>query len=584
MAKQSLKHYFSHNPTVNTQRTMFDMSKTDTVTINPDIYYPNYKLLVLPGDTVVLDYSNMIRMLDPLQVPMMDNLYCDTHFWFVPFDNVWDYTYNFFGQKKRPSEPTINSLPQIKFTTSDLPQVGSVYDYFGIPIVGNDYTSGGSQLPLLTGAFDVQALPLLSYYAIHDDWIMDEQRGSYLLDTPDFTATSFSPSRFDLYKRGKRFDYFTSTILEPNMPSTTLPVAGSAPVYGTNNLQPLVIATGIGNNTNDLGYWAYSYRTSSPNYINNNETIASHGNTLPNLNDTATGTSNNTQHSGYLNVATKGQVSYLQGTIPTLTSGLVADLSGASATSIEALRRAFQVQAYQEILQRYGTRFPEYLYSMYGIVSDDLLNRRCEFLGSTHQRLSVSPIVQNSQSNANAPLGDLGAIVSGGVSEPVFTRSFTKFGYIIGCINIYADLTYFQGLERDWSLVDKMDFPVNIFANLTDQPVYKKEIVLTGTATDDQVFGYQEIYAWAKYAQNSLRGLVRPNAPSSVGYWSLAQKFSSVPVNDNTFIESDTDIGRITSVASGSNAVHFICNQKFDVKLTRELPAHSDPMKWFTRG
>ena len=153
MAKRSWKHFFSHNPTVNTQRTMFDMGYTDTVTLNPDYYYPNFKQLILPGDTIVIDYSNMIRMLDPLQVPMMDNLYCDTHFWYVPFDNVWDYTEQFFGEPRRPSDPVISSLPKINFTSSTLPQVNSVYDYFGIPIQGTD--------SLLSGGFSIQALPRL---------------------------------------------------------------------------------------------------------------------------------------------------------------------------------------------------------------------------------------------------------------------------------------------------------------------------------------------------------------------------------------------------------------------------------------
>ena len=232
MAKRSPKHFFSQNPSVNTQRTLFDMSKVDTVTLNPDYYYPNYKLLVLPGDTVVMDYSNMIRLLDPLQVPMMDNLYCDTHFWFVAFDNVWDYTKNFFGEKKRPSDPDISTLPLINFTSPTLPQVGSVYDYFGIPVVGDDDGNGN---PLLTGPFSINALPLMSYYLIHDDWIRDEQRQDYLLDTPDFTATTFNPSKFSLYKRGKRFDYFTSTLLEPQVGTPVTINLGQVPVIGNGN-------------------------------------------------------------------------------------------------------------------------------------------------------------------------------------------------------------------------------------------------------------------------------------------------------------------------------------------------------------
>ena len=264
MSKSAPKHFFSQNPSVNQQRTMFDMSKTDTVTINPDYYYPNYKLLVIPGDTVVLDYSNMMRLLDPLQVPMMDNLYCDTHFWFVTFDNVWDYTNNFFGEKKRPSDPDINTLPLINFTSSNLPQQGSVYDYFGIPIVGNDYSSSGSSgsspdSPLLTGSFSINALPLMSYYLIHDDWIRDEQRVDYLLDTPDFTATTFSPDKFTLYKRGKRFDYFTSTLLEPQVGEPVSINLGQVPVVGN--------GSGLGLTSDGSNDFTLGWSSSSPTHL-----------------------------------------------------------------------------------------------------------------------------------------------------------------------------------------------------------------------------------------------------------------------------------------------------------------------------
>lgn len=576
MAKRSPKHFFSNNPSVNQQRTMFDMSKTDTVTLNTDYYYPNYKLLVCPGDTVVLDYSNMIRLLDPLQVPMMDNLYCDTHWWFVSFDNVWDYTKNFFGEKKRPSDPDITSLPVINFTSSTLPQVGSVYDYFGIPIQGTDN--------LLTGSFSVNALPLMSYYLIHDDWIRDEQRQDYLLDSPDFKALTFSPSKFQLYKRGKRFDYFTSTTLEPQLGTpTTLQLGTEVPVYGTD--QPLQMSYLSSGGSAGTGIGSLNYYGNSTTTTNNNLYLMP--NIWTNKNVSTSGSRLSTPANGWTTgLVTKAQLESLNSGSPAIpvNSGLYADISEASTVSVEQLRRAFQVQAYKEILNKYGSRYTEYIYAMYGVINPDQLLERPEFLGSTHQRLSVQPIVQQSGSSENNPLGNLGAIVSGGISQPVFTRSFTRFGYIIGCINIYSDLTYYQGLEKDMQIRDRMDLPLNIFANLTDQPVYKSEIVLTGTSSDNEVFGYQEIYAWAKYAQNSLRGLARPNSPQTVGYWNLAEQFASVPVNNSSFIQMNTPIDRITNVnGSAVTTQHFICNQKFGVKLTRELPMHSDPMKWMFR-
>lgn len=570
MAKQAPKHFFSQNPSVNSQRTLFDMSKTDTRTLNPDYYYPDYKLLIIPGDTVVMDYSNVIRMLDPLQVPMMDNLYCDVHFWFVAFDNIWDYTKNFFGEKKRPSDPDIQTVPLIKFTSDTLPTVGSVYDYFNIPVVGTD--------GLLSGSFDINALPLMAYYLIHDEWIRDEQRQDYLLDTPDFKATTFTPDKFTLYKRGKRFDYFTSTLLNPQVGEpVAIGLGGSAPVISStisNNLSGY-----INNPDKPLSLHPITYQYRNIDYPHDSVDIR----TNRYLAVVPVAQESSSEMIGSL--STSINVSNIDTTKGAFPLNLRADLSSASSLSVEQLRRAFQVQAYNEIMARYGTRYTEYLYSMYGVVNPDQLLERPEYLGGTHQRLSVQPIVQNSQTTSDSALGDLGGIVTGSVAQPVFTRSFTRFGYIIGCINIYADLTYYQGLEKDWQIKDRMDLPLNIFANLTDQPVYKSEIVLTGTSSDEEVFGYQEIYSWAKYAQNTLAGLVRPNVSQSVGYWSLAEKFDTVPVNDDTFIEMKTPINRITGITDNDNPniQHFIVNQKFDVKLTRELPMHSDPMKWMFR-
>lgn len=581
MAKSAPKFFTSHLPSVNQQRTLFDMSKTDTVTINPDYYYPNYNLLVIPGDTIVLEYSNVIRLLDALQVPMMDNLYCDTHWWYVPFDIVWDYTKNFFGEKKRPSDPDITTLPTVEFTGSnDLPQVGSVYDYFGIPIEGYDTASNQ---PLLTGAFSINALPLMSYYLIHDDWVRDEQRQNYLLDTPDFTKQTFSPSDFTLYKRGKRFDYFTSTLLNPtgNSTPTVLNIGGFAPIsaYDITGTNPSFTRVPP---QSSIGTLFESANEGSLGQLRQNLALCRGDNLSPSIGSTIDGMSNTKFFTA------SGQGPVISGTaVPgdgIVPVNLYANLQNATGVSVDDLRRAFQVQAYNETIARYGERYPEYIYGLYGTIAPESMMYRPEFLGSTHQRLSTQPIVQTT-GTTNAPLGDLGAIVTGGVSKPVFTRSFSKFGYVIGCINIYSDLTYFQGLEKHWKLRDRMDFPVSIFANLTDQPVYKDEIVLTGTSSDKEVFGYSEIYAWAKYSQNTLRGLVRPNAPQSIGQWSLAEKFSSVPVNDDTFITSTTPIDRVTAVASDENNVHhFIVNQKIDVKLTRELPAHSDPMKWMFRS
>lgn len=201
--------------------------------------------------------------------------------------------------------------------------------------------------------------------------------------------------------------------------------------------------------------------------------------------------------------------------------------------------------------------------------------------------MSVQPVVQQSSTDTTSPQGNLTAIIYGGNMDHAFVRSFTEHGYIIGIMNIYSDLTYFQGLDRHWSWQTSLDIPLPIFANLTDEPILNKEIVLTGDSeSDNGIFGYGERYSFAKYAKNTLTGLVRPNAPLTVGQWSLAEQFASVPKNTSDFIESNTPISRIEAVNSNSgknNPFAFIVNQKFSGNVVRCLPAYSDPMKWFMR-
>lgn len=566
MAKSAPKHFFSKNASVSYPRTRFDMTKTNTTTLTSDYLYPVYCELVLPGDSWNLSVSNFIRMIAPIDVPMMDNLYADYHFWFVPWRLVWEHTKYFFGEQDRtPDVDEDYTIPQIEFDSTvdpndsisgytdgfsgfaGLPQTGSIYDYFEIPIQGTDSILGGD--------ISVSALPLRSYNLIYDDWYRDEQRCDYSYYNVGDTADT--SDKYYLLKRGKRFDLFTSSLLEPQIGQPVdIPIGTSAPIIGNG------LAIGLTDGTN-----------------------------LGGLN-TASGSALNVQTGNYganVGAATSGSNLTSLKNIGLTTdpdkSGLIADLSGASASTIASLRQAFQMQAYQETMARSGQRMVEYIYSQYGVIQPDILTRP-EYLGGCHQQLTVQPIVQNSSTDSTSPQGNLTGIVYGAKSEHGFTRSFTEFGYIIGIFNIYADLTYFQGLDRHWSMLTPLDVPLPIFANLTDEPLYKKQLVLSGSSTDNEVFGYVERYAPFKYAKNTLTGLVRPNAPLTIGQWSLAEQFSSVPQNTADFIEMNTPISRIEAVNSpdGTNNPHaFILNQKFSGNVVRCLPAYSDPMKWMMR-
>lgn len=563
MSKRAPKHFFSKNASVNLPRTSFDMSFVNTTTLTTDYLYPVFCQFVIPGDTWNVSVSNFIRMISPIDVPMMDNLYADYHFWFVPWRLVWDKTKYFFGEQDRtPNVDEDYTIPQVKFDSSvsnssyvdgsvpfaGLPQVGSLYDYYGLPIQGTDN--------LLSGTFSVNAIPFRSYNLIYDEWYRDEQRCE--LSYYNVGDTEDTADKYFLKKRGKRFDFFTSSLLEPQIGDpVSLPLGTLAPVV-TSNSQVPVQSSSVQVRSISTGALPPKFETLSNWYTQPQGVL--HG-----LNFTSSSASNDT-----------GGV-YI--------SNMWTDMSEVTNSTVALLRQAFQMQAYQEIQARGGTRMTEYIYNQYGVIQPDILTRP-EFLGGMHQELSVQPIVQNSSTDSTSPQGNLTGIIYGGSSTHGFTRSFTEHGYIIGIMNIYSDLTYFQGLDKHWSIQTPLDIPLPIFANLTDEAVYKKQIVLTGTESDDEVWGYCERYAPYKYSKNTLTGLVRPNAPQTIGQWSLAELFVEVPENNEEFIEMNTPISRIEAVnsSSGKNNPHaFIVNQKFSGNVVRVLPAYSDPMKWFMR-
>ena len=565
-AKRAPKHFFSKNASVNMPRTRFDMSCINTTTITADYLYPVYCQMVLPGDSWNLSVSNFIRMISPIDVPMMDNLYCDYHFWFVPFRLVWKNTKYFFGEQDRTPNSDIDyTIPQISFDSTKtvpenydgsvpfggLPQCGSIYDYLGLPIQGTDN--------VLTGSFKINAIPLRSFNLVIDDWYRDEQRCDYLYYNDGDEETT--ADKYFLPKRGKRFDYYTTSLLEPQLGEPVdIPLGTNAPVIGNG------MNIGLTDGTNNYGL--FSDWTSSTGFVVGT-------NNMPGVNIGSTGgvSSGNSGHTlGLVSDSTK--------------SGMIADLSNASAATVASLRQAFQMQAYQEINARGGSRMVEYIYNQYGVIQPDIYTRP-EYLGGAHQRLSVQPVVQQSSTDTTSPQGNLTGIVYGGHADHAFVRSFTEHGFILGIMNIYSDLTYYQGLDRMWSIQTPLDLPLPVFANLTDEELKKKELVLTGNPEEDEkTFGYVERYSFAKYAKNTVTGLVRPNAPQTIGQWSLAQQFSADVKNTSDFIESNTPISRIEAVNKGdgsNNPFAFIVNQKFSGNVVRCLPAYSDPMKWFMR-
>lgn len=566
MAKRAPKHFFSKFASVSKSRSLFDYSNTDTVAFGVDYLYPNYVDFVLPGDTWVMDYTNSILMVDPIKTPMRDNLYADTFWFFVPWRLNWQNTKYFFGEEDRSGQDIEYSIPQISATTSDI-VVNSIFDFMGIPISGTD------NLISNTTPIKFNALPLRAYNLIYDEWFRDELRQDYSYYNVGDSDTA--ASEYKLLKRGKRFDYFTSTTLQPILTASgtvDINLGGTAPVRGDGTALLFQDINNASLNSNNVFTLQTGTSSSSQTACFTRLNEISGGTFLPNTNSGTT----------HYNTA-KAVVGYANGfQSPNTKTGLVADLSSASAISISSLQTAFQMQSYYYQLGIGGTRYREYLYTMYGVISPDARMQVPEFLGKTHQRLDVVPVVQNSES-ATTPQGTLTAIVKSNHSSSVFTRSFTEHGFIIGLFNIYADLTYYQGLDRFWSWSTPFDIPLPVFSNLIDEAVLRKEILFTNTSADNTAWGYQERYAYAKIKKNTVRGLIRPNAPQTLGIWSLAQQFDNTLTNNGDFISLDTPIERITADTENDNP-HFIVNQLFNCKLTRELPLHSNPQLWMFGG
>lgn len=604
MSKSAPKHFFSKYASVQTPRSLFNLSFVNTTTINSDYLYPINCLDVLPGDTFTLDMSSFMRLLSPIDVPMMDNLHCTYHFWYVPMRLVWKHTKEFFGEKDRENPDIEYTIPQVRFhystsgsgktDFSKTCQSLTIGDYLGYPI--HDDVNISSKYSY---DYTANALPFRCYNLIWDTWYRDEQRQDYSYynvgeETDDY-------DKYKLLKRGKRFDYFTSSLLEPQIgENVTIPIGNTAPVLPY-NLDETTGKPIVGTNVdlmNEKGLGFTQQTMSSYAYLDTSSGTP----TWKMLTDANTGNNNHYVHLG-VQTDTDGRIpagslGYSvhnsltgEGMALVAPASLYADLRNVTSSSIIALRQAFQLQAYQEIMARSGTSYTEYIYGQFGVISPDARLQRPEFLGGCTFDLSCMPVVQNSSSTEDSKQGNLSAIISGGTSKSIFTRSFTEHGYIIILMNIYSDLTYYQGMPRAFSRKTPLDFALPVFANLTDQAIPKKEILfMAGNSTpsnpvdeknNEDIFGYAERYAEYKFSQNTLTGLVRPNAKLSVGYWTLAQQFDNTLSNNEKFIESSTPIERIVSV---TDQPQFIVNHKFIIKCTRCLPMYSDTMKWFMKG
>jgi len=508
----TLSKDFSRVPKVDIQRSVFNRDHGLKTTFDAGYLIPIFYDEALPGDTFSMDANGFGRLATPIN-PFMDNLYIETFFFAVPYRLIWNNWEKFCGEQDNPGDSTDYLVPQTTATVSN----STLYDYFGVP------TDVNLTFNNLCGR---------AYNLIYNEWFRDQNlQNSVTVDKGDGPDTA---SNYTLLKRGKRHDYFTSALPWPQKgDAVSLPLGNQAYV----KIQDIT-----GQSSGENNNWVI-FNSNSQNQAN------------------VRGNSNfDTTSSVYTNVGEQFH--------------LYADLSDATAATINQLREAFQIQRLYEKDARGGTRYTEVIQSHFGVTSPDARLQRPEYLGGGKDRININPVAQTSSTDTTTPQGNLSGYGTTGFTGHRFTKSFTEHSVVIGLACVFADLTYQQGLARHFSRQTRWDFYWPALAHLGEQAVLNKEIYAQGTSADDDVFGYQERYAEYRYKPSQITGQMRSNFAQSLDTWHLAQDFGSLPALNASFIEENPPVDRVTAVQSYPN---MILDMYFKLKCARPMPTYGVP-------
>jgi hypothetical protein len=557
-------HRFSDAPAMYMRRTKFDRSHVYKTTFDAGKLIPVFVDEILPGDTCRLSVKYFSRLATPVK-PIMDNIYLDWFFFFVPNRLVWNHWQNFCFEQEDPEDSTDYVCPTTSLVgkaSDTLHGIGTLWDYFGLP-TGLPNTISG-----------INALPFRAVYLIWNEWFRDEnlqksvkiQKGdtnevfdaSRASDQPEWLQ-GIPESYLPCPPRGKRHDYFTSALpWTQKGPGVSIGLAGTATLVDPSPVSGYFVQQ---NNTN-LGAAQLSKDGGVHDVFTGSGSLQYQGGYSTSI------VGHSVNNSGLATATAVPGSSWLS-------KSAYADLDSSSVFTINSLRTAFQMQKFYERLARGGSRYTEVLRSFFGVVSPDARLQRPEFLGSFTKMMNINPIAQTSSTNDTTPQGNLSAYGVTGAKFHGFTKSFVEHGYIIGFVCARADLTYQQGINRMWTRSTVYDWYWPTFAHLGEQAVLLKEIYATGnTEQDNSVFGYQERYAEYRYKPSVICGKFRSNIKGNLDVWHLSQYFETAPKLSPEFIEEDVPIGRIIAVPSEPQ---FLIDIGFRYTTVRPMPMFGTP-------